>query len=757
MADKKNKPYLANLVLKSDVYNLNSITTEATTENKFQICLSKLNSFQTKEIALNDIQTLIASNKTNHKALRHFISALKIQNKSSNISNSSKEAQAKIYGIIAKEYKDNLYDPIDKPPNLLKSIERLLTQLREGYLQSNEQIQKEVAESYIKILIYCMPKDDISLIILVFFEPLIDIINSGANLIYQQGAALVLCKLIEYVGSGMISNIGENNFTNILEIIATKTINNLLKGTPVDNHYAIDALYQLMLFVKFDVFNDRLKDIYIKLINYLKYKEFNYQLKISVLKVFELIADNILSSDTDKIIGYFQQDILDILTDKTSDRIHKVQLQAREALNKWKKIEQIFLTEERQKENYILNNEQDDYFNFRIENNLNNNMQKYQLKNIDNNTTNPRIPPSSLRNRNRNTKRNKNEIINLKNNELQAAEKEDKNSLANLNNGNNFIIDEYQNNKNGNNNKNNLNYNNYNNTVDINLIQDFDEKKKTINNNSNNNIDTIISNNNNNNHINKDDNIVNYIENNNENNLNGNSNLISLLKSSLSKAINDSLTNSQNYINEQISSKLNTMDQRINDLQVKISKINKNKNIPNKNKYVYNFQEENQLNLNLLPKQKIDNLMASQKIETKINEAWKEALKLLEKNKISDAYRLILMSGDDIYLLRLVCITGPVLRFLDEDLAKKVLVRINMINRGQHIKNVLIQLVEESLKLIDKNNNNIFYSLSFKEQNDIVDSLFVMFKNKKNNALTIKAQSLYSQIIEESKKRNSQK
>ena len=750
MADKKSKPYLANLVLKSDVYNLNSITTEATTENKFQICLSKLNSFQTKEIALNDIQILISSNKTNHKALRHFISALKIQNKSSNLSNSSKEAQAKIYGIIAKEYKDNLYDPIDKPPNLIKSIERLLTQLREGYLLTNEQIQKEVAESYIKILIYCMPKEDISLIILVFFEPLIDIINSGANLIYQQGAALVLCKLIEYVGSGMISNIGENNFTNILEIIATKTINNLLKGTPVDNHYAIDALYQLMLYMKFDVFNDRLKDLYIKLINYLKYKEFNYQLKISVLKVFELIADNILSSDTDKLIGYFQQDILDILTDKTSDRIHKVQLQAREALNKWKKIEQIFLTEERQKENYILNNEQDDYF--QIENNLNNNMQKFQLKNIDNNTTNTRIPLSSLRNRN--TKRNKNEIINLKNNELQAAEKEDKNSLANLNNGNNFIIDEYQNNKNVNNNKNNLNYNNYNNTVDIDLIQDFDKKRKTINNNnSNNNIDTIISNNNNNNYSNKDENLKNNIE----NNLNGNSNLISLLKSSLSKAINDSLTNSQNYFNEVISSKLNTMDQRINDLQVKISKINKNKNNLNKNKYAYNFQEENQLNLNLLPKQKIDNLTKSQKIETKINETWKEALKLLEKNKISEAYRLILISGDDIYLLRLVCITGPVLRFLDEDLAKKVLVRINMINRGQHIKKVLVQLVEESLKINDKNNNNIFYSLSYKEQNDIVDSLFVMFKNKKNNALTIKAQSLYSQIIEESKKRNSQK
>ena len=436
MADKKPKPYLTNLVLKSDVYNLNSITTEATIENKFQICLSKLNSFETRNIALNDIKSLISLNKTNPKALRHFISSLKIQNKS-NISNSSKEAQAMIYGIIAKEFKDNLYDPIDKPPNLIKSIERLLTQLRDGYLPTNTQIQNAVAESYIKILIYCMPKNDISLIILVFFEPLINLINSGANLIFQQGAALVLCKLIEYMGSGMIPNLGENGENiSILEIIASNTINNLLKGSPVDNHYAIDALYQLMMYVKFDIFNDRLKDLYTKLINYLKYKEFNYQLKISVLKTFELIADNLLSSDTDKIIGYFQQDILNVLNEKTSDRIHKVQLQAREALNKWKKIEQIFLTEERQKENFILNNEQDE--NFVIEeNNLIN------LENIDNNTKNPRIKP--LNERNINLKVNKRAIDTLKNNEMLAAEKEDINTLDNFKtNENKYIIDKYK-------------------------------------------------------------------------------------------------------------------------------------------------------------------------------------------------------------------------------------------------------------------------------------------------------------------------
>ena len=146
MADKKPKPYVANLVLKSDLYNLNSITTEATLENKFQICLTKLNSFETRGIALNDIKTLIALNKNNQKILRHYISSLKINQKNQNISNIAKEAQAMIPGILAQEYKNNLYDPLDKPPNLIKTIERLLTQLKDGYLLSNNQIQNAVAE-----------------------------------------------------------------------------------------------------------------------------------------------------------------------------------------------------------------------------------------------------------------------------------------------------------------------------------------------------------------------------------------------------------------------------------------------------------------------------------------------------------------------------------------------------------------------------------------------------------------------------------
>ena len=641
MADKKPKPYMANLVLKSDLYNLNSITTEATLENKFQICLTKLNSFETRGIALNDIKTLIALNKNNQKILRHYISSLKINRKSSGISNISKEAQAMIPGIISQEYKYNLYDPLDKPPNLIKTIERMLTQLREGYLLSNLQIQNAVADSYIKIFLYSMPKDDITLIFLVFFEPLINMINSGDNLLVQQGSALVIFKLIEFISKNKNIFSDKNEERNLLEIITKKYLNNFLKGIPLDNHYATDNLYLLMSLVKFDIFYEKIKDLYNKLINYLKYKEFNYQLKISVLKIFELIADNLLSSDTDKIIGYFQDDILVALNEKTSDRIHKVQLQAREALNKWKKIEQIFLNEERQKENYFL--DKDNSINeeelFPIEENKEINI---NLRNLDNNTKNKKI---------------KNNIKYMKNKEIKDAEKEDI-KINNLNNNKKFI-------------------NKYNN-IDLN----------------------------NNNRIK------------NENGLNE----ISLLKESLTKIISESVLNSHNYINNKIKSKLDIMEKRINNLENKISKLNNN------------------------------NKKSNITLESQINNIWLECLDLINQNKMNEAYDLILSTKDDIYLLRLMCLTGPVLNSLNENLAKNVLVRINMINRGKQINDILIKFVEESIN----NKNNIFKKLEYKEQNDILDSLFNIFKNKSNNSLTIKAQDLYNLIIEQSKQNNNQ-
>ena len=193
-------------------------------------------------------------------------------------------------------------------------------------------------------------------------------------------------------------------------------------------------------------------------------------------------------------------------------------------------------------------------------------------------------------------------------------------------------------------------------------------EKEDIKINNKNNERKFIINRYNNNYKNMDLNIIdkNNKNINKENGLNG----ISYLKDSLSKIISESLSHTENYINKNIKSKLDLMDTRINKLQNKISKLNNN--------------QKGSKKINL---------------ESKINSIWLESL--------------------EVYL------TGPVLHLLNENLAKKVLIRINMINRGRQISDILINLVEES---IDKK-YNIFKKLEYSEQNDILDSLFNMFNS----------------------------
>ena len=127
--------------------------------------------------------------------------------------------------------------------------------------------------------------------------------------------------------------------------------------------------------------------------------------------------------------------------------------------------------------------------------------------------------------------------------------------------------------------------------------------------------------------------------------------------------------------------------------------------------------------------------------EIKTNEIWKKSLELLDNQKYDQAYNDVLSSEDDIYLLRLVCLTGPIINSLNDMTAQKVLNRINMINRGYQIQNVLVDLVSQSIT-----NKNIFWKMNYKEQNDILDSLY-QIGNNSSSPFSEKAKQLYNLII----------
>jgi len=88
----------------------------------FQVGLNKIANAQTREIGLKEIQGIILTNNSPNN-LRVYFSSLKDLKRHHDAA--TKEVEVLIFGYIATVYKTNLLDPLDKPPNLLKSVVRL--------------------------------------------------------------------------------------------------------------------------------------------------------------------------------------------------------------------------------------------------------------------------------------------------------------------------------------------------------------------------------------------------------------------------------------------------------------------------------------------------------------------------------------------------------------------------------------------------------------------------------------------------------
>jgi hypothetical protein len=68
----------------------------------------------------------------------------------------------------------------------------------------------------------------------------------------------------------------------------------------------------------------------------------------------------------------------------------------------------------------------------------------------------------------------------------------------------------------------------------------------------------------------------------------------------------------------------------------------------------------------------------------------------LKKKQYEEAYKLTLKEADDMYLLRLVAQTGPVVKQLDDKTAFSVINRINKIVRSGAFEAMEIEWIEDA-------------------------------------------------------------
>jgi len=89
----------------------------------FQQALSKLYTNETKGSALNELKTIIMNN-VSPRNLRTFLSSLTEYKKVA--SPATQEIEVHLMGFIATQFKENLIDPLDKTPSLMKTCFRII-------------------------------------------------------------------------------------------------------------------------------------------------------------------------------------------------------------------------------------------------------------------------------------------------------------------------------------------------------------------------------------------------------------------------------------------------------------------------------------------------------------------------------------------------------------------------------------------------------------------------------------------------------
>ena len=306
--------------------------------NQFQHYLGKANEKTTKEVSFQKLKEIITNNHSTEN-LRVYISCLSTYSRNATIF--GMEIYALLYGYISGVYKENLMDPIDNPPNIIKTINRILGHLRQFYLGSNSyMVHKSSSRSMCDIYDNCMPKDNVKSIYMIFFEPLFEILSSGTEKSTQEGAAICLMDFIYHLGENRKKN---NINKKILDTIDDKIIALCTKSS-LDNPYLFEALYNLINFNKIEKFSNYLKEIYDRFIVILcktNKNKYNYLMKLNSLKILNLIGSKIRNI-ADISIGYYQEEILKVIEYNTKDKNTKVQLQAKKTLKTWKELKQIY-------------------------------------------------------------------------------------------------------------------------------------------------------------------------------------------------------------------------------------------------------------------------------------------------------------------------------------------------------------------------------------------------------------------------------
>ena len=300
--------------------------------------LEKLSDNNTRDIGNKGLKQLIIDNNNSYQALRIFLNSLMNFN-TDNIK--AKEIIILLYGYIGQIYENNLLDPIDNPPSLVHSINRIVSHIRNKHMKSNNYtILKSCSYSILQILDYCMPKNDIINLNKIFIEPFINDINNVFHIYVKNGCCLYINDLVYHLKKARDYEI------EMLKciLVDNKFISDVILKIKIDffqNYFLYETVYNMILYFNFEFFRKDSINIIYKMIDILENKILlKKETKISCLKVLYILiqkySENNYNINNKKEI---LKDIRDSVGNYIDDRIDEVRKVARDTIKLLNEVE----------------------------------------------------------------------------------------------------------------------------------------------------------------------------------------------------------------------------------------------------------------------------------------------------------------------------------------------------------------------------------------------------------------------------------
>ena len=300
--------------------------------------LEKLSDNNTREIGNKGLKQIILDNNNSYQALRIFLNSLMTFN-TENLK--AKDIIVLLFGYIGQVYENNLLDPIDNPPSLFHSINRIVSHIRNKHMKSNSYaVLKSCSYSILQLFDHCMPKSDINNINKIFIEPFINDINNAFHIYVKNGCCIYINDLVYHFKNG--NEIEKEMLKCIL--FDNHFINDVVLKIKIDfyqNHFLYEAVYNMILYFDFDFFKKDWINIVYKMIEILENKSIlKKETKISCLKVLYIIVEKSNAKNFNiNNIKEILKEIRNSVSNYIDDRLEDVRKVARDIIKLLNQVE----------------------------------------------------------------------------------------------------------------------------------------------------------------------------------------------------------------------------------------------------------------------------------------------------------------------------------------------------------------------------------------------------------------------------------